>query len=105
MTETIMVTTTFAKHDDAVKLAKHLLERRLIACAQIDTAVLSLYRWQGEIEQVDECRLVMKSVERLQQDLEKVITACHPYDTPEILITPVIAVNEKYQKWLQKELK
>ena len=105
MTETIVVSTTFANRNDAVQLATHLLNKRLIACAQIDTAVVSMYWWQGEIEQAEECRLVMKSVQGLQQELEQEITACHPYDTPEIIVTPTIAVSEEYQKWLLEELK
>ncbi len=105
MTETIMVTTTLANRDDAAHLAKHLLERRLIGCAQLDASVLSLYWWQGKIEQADECRLLMKSVTGLQEEVIKEITVCHPYETPEIIVTPTIAVNGKYKKWLLGELK
>ncbi len=104
MTETIMVSTTFANRDDALRLARRLLEKRLVACAQIDTAVLSLYWWQGEIEQSDECRLLMKSTAGLRKKIESEITACHPYETPEIIYTEMAAVNEKYKKWLLGEL-
>jgi len=32
--------------------------------------------------------------------LEKLIVARHPYDTPEFLVLPVSAGNQKYLGWL-----
>ncbi len=104
MTETIVVTTTLERYEDAVRLAKKLLEKHLIACAQIDSGVQSLYWWQGKIEQAEEVRLVMKSNQSLWERLEEEITRQHPYEVPEIIVTDVCAVAEKYQQWLNEEL-
>lgn len=104
MIETIVVTTTFECKEDAIKLAKILLEKRLVACAQIETKIESLYWWKGAVQHENECRLQMKSTALLWEKLEKEIVLHHPYDVPEILATTTFAVSEKYQQWLIEEL-
>ncbi len=104
MTETIVVSTTVEKKDDAIHLAKVLLKKRLIACAQIDNDIESLYWWQGTIEQGTEYRLVMKSIGSLWEKLQREIVLHHPYDVPEIIASPTFAVSETYQQWLLEEL-
>ncbi len=78
--------------------------KRLIACAQIDSPVDSLYWWDGVFEQAKECRLVMKSRQSLWKKLEHEIQKHHSYDIPEIIATPVTAISNDYQLWLQETL-
>lgn len=104
MTQCIQVITTVAVQEDADKLARLVLEKRLAACIQI-TQCSSLYHWQGAIEQDNELKLIMKSSVNLYPQLEKFILDHHPYDTPEILATPVQFVNSGYLNWLAGELK
>ncbi len=105
MTETLVVTTTLEKKEDAEKLARHLLQNRLIACAQISSPLDSFYWWKNSIEQQQEFKLVMKSVQPLWNELRDEIEEMHPYKVPEIIATPVAAINEEYYNWLLKELK
>jgi periplasmic divalent cation tolerance protein len=104
MNDTILVFTTFEEKEEALQLSRILLEKRLIACAQIDSPVDSLYWWDGVIEQAKEYRLVMKSRQALWEELEQEIRSCHSYDVPEILAVPVSAISSNYQKWLQGAL-
>ena len=104
MSDTILVFTTFEEKEDALRLARMLLEKRLVACAQIDSPVESLYWWQGVIEQGKEFRLVMKSDVSLWQELEEQIKKEHCYDVPEILAIPASALSKEYQRWLRGEL-
>lgn len=104
MTECIQVITTVAVQEDADKLARLVLTKRLAACVQI-TPCRSLYHWQGAIEQDNELKLVMKSSVNLLPQLEQIILDHHPYDTPEILATPVQLCNSGYLDWLAGELK
>ena len=104
MSDTILVYTTFEVKEEALKLGEILLEKRLIACAQIDSPVDSLYWWNGVIEQAKEYRLVMKSSQSLWKELEQEIRRCHSYDVPEILAVPVSAMSSNYQKWMKEAL-
>lgn len=104
MSKIILVTTTFDSKEEALELAKRLLEKRLIACAQLSSPVQSLYWWKGVIEPDTEYKLLVKSIESLWKKLKKEIELLHPYDVPEILSTPVLDVNAEYKEWLLEEL-
>lgn len=105
MSDTIVVTTTFASREEAVSLGKLLLTKRLIACAQISSPVQSLYWWKGKIEQAEEYCLVMKSSALLWKTLEEEIRLHHSYDVPEILAVPTAAVSKDYEQWLLGEVR
>ncbi len=101
----LQITTTFDNRADGEKMATMLLEKRLVACAQISGPVSSSYWWRGEIVSSPEYLLVMKSVDSLYQDLEQVIRETHPYETPEIVATVITHLSDDYRQWLEKELR
>jgi periplasmic divalent cation tolerance protein len=101
MSDTILVYTTFEEKEEALKLVRILLEKHLIACAQIDSPVDSLYWWDGVIEQTKEYRIVMKSSQSLWEKLEQEICRYHSYDVPEILAVPVTSISKDYEKWMR----
>ncbi len=105
MSDIILVYTTFEKKEEALQLGRVLLEKRLIACAQIDNAVDSLYWWNGEIEQAEEFRLLMKSRLTLWKELEKTIKKHHSYDLPEIVAIPVVEANPDYRHWIEETVR
>jgi periplasmic divalent cation tolerance protein len=104
MSDTIVVTTTFARRKEALTLAKLLLTKRLIACAQVSGPVQSLYWWKGKINQDEEYRLVMKSSATLWKILEEEIHLNHSYEVPEIVSISSSAVSADYEQWLLEEL-
>jgi periplasmic divalent cation tolerance protein len=105
MSVPLLVTTTVESRGDAEKLSRILLEKRLIACAQIAGPVSSSYWWLGEIVSSQEYVLTMKSDEFRYEELEQVILEIHPYETPEIVATVMVHVSEGYRQWLEKELR
>lgn len=104
MTELIQLVTTTGSREDAERIGRELVERRLAACVQIDGPLISIYRWQEAIETASEWRLKIKSLGSLFPRLEAAIRELHPYDTPEILATEVSGVSEAYRKWLKAEV-
>jgi len=105
MMEVIQVVTTMDKKQDAQKIAKSLIAKRLAACVQIVGPIISTYWWQDKIETAEEWMCIAKTEKRLYTELEKEIRENHPYDVPEILAMPVILGNQDYIKWLSTELK
>jgi len=81
-------------------LAKAALSERLIACANLVPKIESHYWWRGKIESSAEVLLVLKTQKSKLAALEKLVLAKHPYDTPEFLVLPLSAGNEKYLDWL-----
>ena len=81
-------------------LAKAALQAKFIACANLVTKIESHYFWQGKIESSAEVLLVLKTRKSRLAELEKLVLAKHPYDTPEFLVLPVSAGSKKYLDWL-----
>jgi periplasmic divalent cation tolerance protein len=85
-------------------LAQAALRARLVACANLIPKIESHYWWQGKIDSSAEILMIFKTVKAKLKALEKLILARHPYDTPEFLVLPVGAANERYLRWLRSSL-
>ena len=96
-----VVLVTCGTLEEARKIARAVVEKRLAACVSIAThAVESFYTWEGKLEHSSEYLLLIKtSAERLKE-LEQEVVELHSYDTPEFIVLPVVAGSEKYLQWL-----
>jgi periplasmic divalent cation tolerance protein len=94
-----MVLVSVGSDDDARLLARTLVERKLVACAQI-VPIQSYYEWQGKVEDDSEYLVLLKSRHEAYAELEAAIQAIHSYDVPEILALPIIAGHQPYLDWL-----
>jgi len=81
-------------------LARAALAARLIACANLIPKIESHYWWEGKIESGAETLLILKAAKSKLAALERLIVARHPYETPEFLVLPLSAGNQKYLNWL-----
>ncbi len=104
MTDAIQVVTTTERKEDALAIAKQLVESRLAACVQVLGPVASTYRWQGEIETAEEWQCWAKSRRPFYDRIEESIRQVHPYDEPEILAVPIVAGSKTYLAWLDAQL-
>ena len=102
-TDAIVVLTTVASDDEAVRLVQKLLERRLIACGTIFPGARSLYRWQGKIADERETVVMLKTRAARLETLRSAFNELHPYKTPELLALQVEAGLEKYLEWINSE--
>jgi periplasmic divalent cation tolerance protein len=100
----IQVVTTAEKREDAEKIARAVVEKRLAGCVQILGPVTSIYWWKGNVETAEEWQCVMKSRSDLYGAVEKAIISVHPYEVPEIIAVPITAGSQNYLDWLQSEL-
>lgn len=101
--DALLVTISIDTLANARRLADALVSSRLAACVQIHPAT-SVYRWQGAIEAADELILTAKTRSGLLDSLEQAVADLHPYDVPEIVATPVAAINQDYADWLASNL-
>jgi periplasmic divalent cation tolerance protein len=102
-TSGLLIWTNLPDRQSAETLAHHLLERRLAACVNILPAVLSIYRWQGAIEEAAEVGVMIKTTARRYDALQQAIVTTHPYEVPEIIAIPIHAALPAYLAWLQAE--
>ena len=99
----IFVYITNPTRKEAKKIAKHLLKKKLIACANI-FPIDSLYWWEGKIVQEKEFVLIAKTKKENFEKVKREVENIHSYEIPCIVKIPVSS-NEKYYKWIKKEVK
>jgi periplasmic divalent cation tolerance protein len=97
------VLTTTDSEELAKRLARSAVEARLAACAQIDGPVRSVYRWQGEVRDDPEWRVLYKTTAARYEALEAHIRGAHDYSTPEVIATEVVRGSADYLAWLEEE--
>ncbi|MEM3566552.1 MAG: divalent-cation tolerance protein CutA [Candidatus Bathyarchaeia archaeon] len=100
----IIVLVTASSKDEAEKIAKTLLEERLIACANIIGPVHSLFWWQGKIDTAQEHLILMKTRKDLFDKLSERVKALHSYQIPEIIALSIMEGLKDYLGWLDKSL-
>jgi periplasmic divalent cation tolerance protein len=101
----IQVSTTAERREDANRIARTLLEKRLVACAHIIGPMRSTYWWKGKIEEAEEWLCVLKTRKDVYAELERTLKAIHPYDVPQIIAVPVVDGSEGYLRWIEEETK
>jgi periplasmic divalent cation tolerance protein len=95
----IAVYTTVGSADDARRIAQALVERRLVACAQI-SAIESYYRWDGAVRHEPEYRLLLKTTAPAYAAVEQAIRELHPYELPAIHGLALDRVDPAYAAWI-----
>ena len=84
-TDAIVVLTTVSSDDEAVRLVRTLLDRRLIACGTLLPGARSIYRWQGKIADEREVLVLLKTRSARLEPLQEAFKELHPYKVPELL--------------------
>jgi periplasmic divalent cation tolerance protein len=102
-TDAIIVLTTVASEDEAIRLVRTLLDRRLVACGTLLPGARSLYRWQGKVADEREVIVMLKTRSARLESLQNAFGDLHPYKVPELLALPVSAGLEKYLEWINTE--
>lgn len=90
---------------EAEKIARALVEEKLVVCANIVPGIKSIYRWKGKIEQATEAVIFAKTLAAKKEALEKRIKELHSYETPAIVFLEVESMSKETREWLEKELK
>lgn len=103
MTDKIVVLTTCASAEEAEKIARGLVEKRLAACVNVLAGARSFYRWQGALEDAAEHLLLIKSKRELFGRLRAALESLHSYQVPEIIVLPIIDGSPAYLAWLEAE--
>jgi len=103
MAEIILVSTTLEKLDKAEAIARKLLDKRIVACAQISGPIKSYYRWKEATVEAEEFVLAIKTTPSLQQRVVDLIIQMHPYELPEIITQTPDYVLPEYANWVYGE--
>lgn len=103
--EAVIALSTVDSEKEARKIAKVLVESRLAACINIIPKVTSIYEWKGELCEETEFLLVIKTSLAKVEELKAMVEELHPYDVPELIVSPVVDGLPDYLSWLFKNTK
>ena len=98
----IIVYITYKDLEEAEKVVKHLLEKKLIACANI-FPIKSFYLWKKEIKEDNESVSIVKTKKENWEKLKKEVKKLHSYEVPCIMKIDVEA-NEDFEEYINSEL-
>jgi len=101
----IVIFMTTSSRNEAIEIVRHLLNEKLIACANIIASVRSLFWWQGSVEDMEETLVFMKTKSELFKEISKHIIKLHSYKTPEIIALPITYGSKPYLKWISSVVK
>ncbi|MCP5158379.1 MAG: divalent-cation tolerance protein CutA [Gammaproteobacteria bacterium] len=84
----------------AEHIAESIVNERLAACVNLLQGLISIYRWQDEIQRDSEWLLIIKTRHTVYSLLEARIRELHPYNTPEIIALPIQVGSATYLDWI-----
>ncbi|SMB49786.1 divalent cation tolerance protein CutA [Serratia proteamaculans] len=102
--EAVVILCTAPDEGTAQDLAARVLGEKLAACVTLLPGASSLYYWEGKLEQEYEVQMLFKSDRRHQDALLNSLKQHHPYQTPELLVLPVMAGDKDYLLWINASL-
>ena len=99
-----LIYTTGDSKENLEEIAASLLEKELIACANIFPNIGSIYKWENKVENSTEIAMVLKTKKEKFREVEEEIIKLHSYDCPAILEIPISQISQTYSKWLEESL-
>ena len=103
MTDAILILTTCATEEEALKIANALVEECLAGCVNVVSPVRSIYRWEGKVCDEREWLLIIKTGRERFEESERRIKSLHSYSVPEIICLPILEGSLDYLEWLEEK--
>lgn len=98
--ETLVVLVTGPDRETLLRIGRVVVEERLAACANVLGGVVSIYRWEGDVQEEGEVLAILKTTRGRAEALQRRVVALHPYDEPEFLALPVERGSASYMQWV-----
>jgi periplasmic divalent cation tolerance protein len=95
----LAVVTTLDSQPLAQQMARTLVERGLVACAQI-SEIESFYTWDGAVQNAKEFRVLFKTTGAQYATVEQAIRELHSYALPAIHACAIDHIYEPYADWI-----
>jgi periplasmic divalent cation tolerance protein len=104
MTDKKIVLTTAGSQQEAQRIARTLVDRRLAACVNIIPQIQSIYRWQGNVEDAQEWLLLIKTTNQAFERIRDAIRELHSYELPECISVSVEDGSAAYLNWISESV-
>lgn len=92
---------TAPSKDEAEKIAKILLEKRLAACVNI-FPVKSYFWWEEKIDEAEEYAMIVKTRSEKFSEIREVVKDIHSYSVPCICAIPIERGLKEFLDWIDE---
>lgn len=100
----IQIQWTTDQIDEAKAIARELVKKRWVACANILPHVESLYLWDDELHEDREVKVFFKTKDAFFARVRDYIIEHAHYDVPEVSKIPITDANPDYTAWMSEHL-
>ena len=98
MDEHCVIFITAGSKEEAEKLSRGMIEKKLAFCVNTVPGIQSTYQWEGKLHVDDEILLIAKTRQQKYSALENWVKQNHRYDVPEIICLPIQKGLPEYLK-------
>lgn len=85
--------------DEAMRIARALVEQGVAKCVNLSAPVRSVYVWEGAMQEESELQLIAKLPLSRRGDAVALIKELHSFDVPAIYGWPVAFASDDYKKY------
>ena len=101
--ETALVYVAVGSREEGLKIARALVGERLVACANVLGEAVSVYRWEGRVQEDPEVVMVAKTVADKIEVVVGRVKELHGYDCPCVVALPILGGNPDFLDWIRRE--
>ena len=94
---------TAGQVDEARRIASVLFSDRLVACVNILPAIVSIYRWEGAVQEGTEIAMIAKTRRSLVDRVVAAVRSVHGSVCPCIVAMPIIGGHGDFLDWVAAE--
>jgi len=87
--------------DEAEKIARRLLEKKIAACVNI-FPIKSFFWWEGKIESATEFALIVKTTSEKFAEVRDEVKSIHSYTIPCICSVPIERGLKEFLDWIEE---
>lgn len=95
---------TCGSEEEAHTIARTLLEKRMIACANI-FPISSVYVWKGNLEEAQEYAAFLKTERQKVASTIEEVKRLHSYEVPDIVEVPLGEGFQPFFQWISEVVK
>ena len=99
-----LVYSFYPKLNQAKKIAKLVIKKKLAACVNINKNISSLYIWKNKMFDHNEVELSFKTNDKKVKKLISFLELNHPYECPAIMAFPIQKTNNKFLNWVKGQI-
>ena len=89
---------------EAGRIAKKLLDKRLIACANVISNVNSYFVWKNKVQNSKEIINCGNTTSKNKKKIIKVVKSVHSYSVPCVIFFDIKNGNKDFLKWIKQSV-